>query len=90
MSFSNRKNTVAHALRGQHFKHLAITDRLSEVVGSLISPVQTAFVKGRYIIEGVLILHKALNSIHAKKSKVSCFLKLVLRRHMIKSTTICP
>ena len=41
--------------------------RLNGIVGVVISPIQTAFVKGRYIMEGVLILHEALDSIKNKK-----------------------
>lgn len=48
-------------------------NRPSEVVGFLISHVQTAFIKGRYIMEGVLILHEALNSIHTKTQSAMLF-----------------
>jgi hypothetical protein len=44
-----------------------LMNRLSRCVSPVISPTQTAFVKGRYIMEGVVILHEALNSIHVKK-----------------------
>ena len=39
----------------------------------IISPVQTVFIKGRFIVEGVLILHEALNNIHVKKQNVVLF-----------------
>ena len=32
-----------------------LMNRLSKVVNPIISPIQTAFVKGRYIMEGVVI-----------------------------------
>ena len=44
---------------------------LNLVVADVISPVQTTFIKGRYIMEGVLILHEALNSIKNKKQSAS-------------------
>ena len=40
--------------------------RLEMTVEKIISPVQTAFIKGRFIMEGVLILHEALNDIDRK------------------------
>ena len=46
-----------------------LMNRLSKVVNPIISPIQTAFVKGRYIMEGVVILHEAINSIKMKKTK---------------------
>ena len=49
-----------------------LMNRLNLVAAEVISPIQTAFVKGRYIMEGVLILHEALNSIK-RISKVLCF-----------------
>ena len=39
----------------------------------IISPIQTTFVKGRYIMEGVVILHEALNSIHTRKQSAMLF-----------------
>ena len=44
-----------------------LMNRLNLAAGEVISPIQTAFVIGRYIIEGVLTLYQALNSIHRKK-----------------------
>ena len=45
--------------------------RLNLVAADVISPVHTAFIKGRYIMEGVLVLHDALNDIK-RKNKVHC------------------
>ena len=47
--------------------------RLEKTVGRVISPVQTAFIKGIFIMEGVLILHEALNDILTKKQNVVLF-----------------
>lgn len=41
-----------------------LMNRLSKIVSPVISATQTASVKGRYIMEGVVVLHEALNSIH--------------------------
>lgn len=50
-----------------------LMNRLNMVAGGIISPVQTAFVKGRYIMEGVMILHEPLNSVHRKKENALLF-----------------
>ena len=50
-----------------------LMNRLSKVVNPIISPIQTAFVKGRYIMEGVVILHEAINSIKMKKQNAMLF-----------------
>ena len=44
-----------------------LMNRHNLAAAEVISPIQTAFVIGRYIIEGVLTLYQALNSIHRKK-----------------------
>lgn len=41
--------------------------RVSRVIEYLISQNQTAFIKNRNIIEGILILHETLSSAHQKK-----------------------
>lgn len=46
-------------------------DRLSKVVNPIISQNQIAFIKGGYIMEGVVVLHEALNIIHHKKTECS-------------------
>ncbi len=43
--------------------------RLSKVIEYLISQNQTAFIKNRNIMEGVLIMHEILNTMHRKKTK---------------------
>ena len=44
-----------------------LMNTLNLVASSLIPPLQIAFVKGRYSMEGGLVLHEALNSVHVKK-----------------------
>ena len=45
-----------------------LMNRLTKCVAPVISRTQTAFIKGRYIMEGVVILHEALNTfIETKK-----------------------
>jgi hypothetical protein len=41
--------------------------RLTQVVDKLISQSQTAFIPGRNIIEGVIILHETIHELHRKK-----------------------
>lgn len=44
-----------------------LMERLAEVIEVLIALNQTAFIKNRYIMEGVVTMHEILNSIHQKK-----------------------
>jgi hypothetical protein len=48
-----------------------------------VSPTQTAFMPGRNIMEGVVILHETIHELHAKKSN-GVFLRLTLKRPMIR------
>lgn len=41
--------------------------RLSRLIDKLVLSTQTAFLKGRYIMEGVLTLHETLHELHRKK-----------------------
>ena len=48
-------------------------NRLSKIIKPIILPTQTAFIKGRYIMEGIVILHEVLNSIHYNKQNAVIF-----------------
>jgi hypothetical protein len=48
-----------------------------------VSPTQTAFMPGRNIMEGVLILHEAIHELHTKKANGVIF-KIDFERPMIK------
>ena len=41
--------------------------RLSSVTEKLISPSQTAFIKGRYIYDGAVMLHEVIHELKQKK-----------------------
>lgn len=43
------------------------TNRLTQIAHSVIEPTQTAFMHGRHILEGVVVLHETLHEIHLKK-----------------------
>ena len=43
------------------------TNRLNTVAAKMISPTQTAFLRGRNILEGVVILHEMTHEMHRKK-----------------------
>jgi hypothetical protein len=45
----------------------ALAIRLMEVVEDTISKTQTTFIKGRNILEGVLILHKVIHEMRTKQ-----------------------
>ena len=44
------------------------TNRLNKVAQTVVSPTQTAFMLGRNIMEGVVILHETIHELHTKKS----------------------
>jgi hypothetical protein len=44
-----------------------LASRLMEVVDDIISENQTTFIKGRNILEGVLILHEVIHELNTKK-----------------------
>jgi hypothetical protein len=43
------------------------TNRISEVAQKVIKPTQTAFIPGRHILEGVVVLHETIHELHRKK-----------------------
>ena len=50
------------------FKFLskAVTNRLTEVANDVISPTQTAFIPGRFILEGCVIIHEVLHEMRTR------------------------
>jgi len=46
-----------------------LNNRLLKVADKLIGPSQTAFIPGRYIMEGVVILHETIHELHRKKTR---------------------
>ncbi|WVZ81051.1 LOW QUALITY PROTEIN: hypothetical protein U9M48_028478 [Paspalum notatum var. saurae] len=44
-----------------------VTSRINKVAQKVIQPTQTAFLPGRYILEGVTILHETIHELHHKK-----------------------
>jgi hypothetical protein len=59
------------------------TNRLNIVAKKVVSPTRTAFMPGRNIMEGVVILHQTIHELHTKKGMES-FSKLILKRHTTK------
>ena len=43
------------------------TNRPNKVAQTVVSPTQTAFMPGRNIMEGVVILHETIHELHTKK-----------------------
>ena len=43
------------------------TNRLTRIAHSVVQPSQMAFMPGRHILEGVVVLHETLHEIHSKK-----------------------
>ena len=52
-----------------------LNNRILKMADKLIGPSQTAFIPGRYIMEGVVILHETIHELHRKK-KDGVILKL--------------
>ncbi|GKA74736.1 putative RNA-directed DNA polymerase, eukaryota, reverse transcriptase zinc-binding domain protein [Tanacetum coccineum] len=50
-----------------------LANRLSSVIGSCISPEQTAFIKGRNILDGPLILNEIISWYHKRKKELMIF-----------------
>jgi hypothetical protein len=44
-----------------------LANRVSSIACKVIKPSQTAFLPGRYILEGVVILHETIHELHRKK-----------------------
>jgi plastocyanin domain-containing protein len=49
------------------------TNRVTKIAQKVISPSQTAFLSGRNIIEGVIVLHKIIHEMHRKKQNSIIF-----------------
>jgi hypothetical protein len=52
------------------------------VAQKVISPFQTAFIHGRNIMEGVIVLHETLHEMHRKKQS-GVIMKLISKRLII-------
>ena len=50
----------------------AFASRLDPIANRVISPNQTAFIKGRYILDGALALHEIVHELKSKKLGASC------------------
>jgi hypothetical protein len=59
------------------------TNRLNRVAQKVVSPTQTAFLPGRNIMEGVVILHET-NMNYILGSAMGLFLESTLKRHMTR------
>jgi hypothetical protein len=46
------------------------TNRIIQIAETVIRPPQTAFMPGRHILEGVVILHETIHKLHRKKMDV--------------------
>jgi hypothetical protein len=43
------------------------TNRISEVANTVVKPTQRAFMPGRHILEGVVVLHETIHELHKKR-----------------------
>jgi hypothetical protein len=44
-----------------------VTIRVSQIAHKIVRPTQTAFMPGRHILEGVVVLHETIHELHRKK-----------------------
>ena len=44
-----------------------LNNRILKVADKLIGPSQTTFIPGRYIMEGVVMLHETIHELHSKR-----------------------
>ena len=70
---------ISDAIRIQQYRHICLlnvsfkiftkvlNNRILKVADKLIGPSQTTFVLGRYIMEGVVILHETIHGLYRKK-----------------------
>jgi hypothetical protein len=58
-------------------------NRLNMVADKVINPTQTAFMRGRNILEGVVILHEVVHKMH-KKDLSEIILRLISKRLMTR------
>jgi hypothetical protein len=58
-----------------------LTNRLAKIIGRLISQNQSAFIKGRYILESVVTAHEIVHEVHRRKME-GFFLRLITKNHM--------
>ena len=63
------------------------TNRLGSVADKVVSPTQTAFINGRNILEGVVILHETIHELHRIKLSV-VILKLDFAKAYDKSLAL--
>jgi hypothetical protein len=64
-----------------------LTLRLEKVADKLIHTNQTAFMKGRNIMSGVMVLHEILHDTK-RRNQVGIILSLILKRPMTRSSGI--
>jgi hypothetical protein len=68
---SNMKQFIPISLLNCSFKIFSkiLTSRFSTIVQRIIAPNQSTFIKGRYILESVVIAHEIVQSIHTMGEK---------------------
>jgi hypothetical protein len=50
-----------------------ISNRTILVADKMISPIQTSFIQGRYILDGVVLLHETLHELKVRKTTAVVF-----------------
>ena len=63
----------------------AMNNRLVKLCDRLITSNQSAFIKGRFILENVVAAHELIHEI-VRKKECGIIIKLTMKRHMIELT----
>ena len=50
-----------------NFFSKCVTNKFGPICNELISPNQTAFIKGRFIVESIVAAHEIIHAVHARK-----------------------
>jgi hypothetical protein len=49
------------------------TNRITLIADTMVKPTETAFIPGRHILEGVVIIHETIHELYRKKMDVVRF-----------------
>jgi hypothetical protein len=57
----------------------ALNNRSAVVADEIVSLIQSPFVKGRFLLESVVLLHETIHRMHKTKKPLEYFLRSILK-----------